>query len=50
MTDFPDPRRQIRIDMHVPERPFPHGLHAALTLFSFGCWLPVWVLHYLFTR
>lgn len=26
---------------------FPHGLHLVLTLFSCGCWFPVWLGFYL---
>jgi hypothetical protein len=26
----------------------PHLLHAILTLFSFGAWAPVWILHTIF--
>jgi hypothetical protein len=26
---------------------FPHGLHAVITLFLCGLWLPVWLIHYL---
>lgn len=28
-------------------RGFPHTLHAVLTFFTCGLWLPVWVIHYL---
>jgi hypothetical protein len=27
-------------------RPFPHLMHAVLTFFTCGAWLPIWVLHY----
>lgn len=32
-----------------PKKPFPHLLHLILTVLSFGFWLPVWIIHRLFS-
>jgi hypothetical protein len=29
-------------------RSFPHLMHFILTLSTFGIWLPIWILHYMF--
>ena len=34
------------VHVHHAGRAFPHALHAVLTLFTCGVWLPVWVVCY----
>jgi hypothetical protein len=36
-------------DREPKRKAFPHFLHFALTVLSGGLWLPVWVLHRLFS-
>jgi hypothetical protein len=33
-------------DAVKPPRPFPHLIHAVITVVLCGAWLPVWILHY----
>jgi hypothetical protein len=28
-------------------KPFPHTMHLVITLFTCGCWLPVWLIHWI---
>lgn len=34
---------------YKPSKPFPHKSHFFLTVISFGAWLPIWILHRLFS-
>lgn len=39
----------IRIYNGQRKASFPHLMHFILTIFTFGAWLPVWILHRLFS-
>ena len=50
VEDGPHPSVTQQVIVNNTRSPFPHGLHAALTLFTCGMWLPVWLVHFLLAR
>lgn len=44
----PDERPEPRVVVNVFSA-FPHGLHLCLTLLTCGLWLPVWIVHRMFS-